>query len=70
MFSSMVGRLKQIIDYCVAADKIVFLSGRSMVNNIEVAKELGYIKAPKGYIRKINSDIDSLPDDKVVVLTT
>ncbi len=69
-FSSLVGRIKQIIDYAVKYNKVVFLSGRSMINNVEVAKELGYIKVPAGTIRQLNSDVEAMPDDRVVILTT
>ena len=69
-FSSLIWRLKQIIDYCVKYNKIVFLSGRSMVNNIEVAKNLGYINVPNWMIRNLTADVESMPDNRVVILTT
>jgi len=69
-FSSLIWRIKQIIDYAVKYNKVVFLSGRSMINNVEVAKELGYIKVPPGTIRQLNSDAEAMPDDRVVILTT
>ncbi len=69
-FSSLIWRIAQIIDFAVKYNKIVFLSGRSMVNNIEIARQLGYVNAPQWIIRKVNSDIDALPDDRVIILTT
>ncbi|MEF2175762.1 MAG: ribonuclease J [Candidatus Absconditabacteria bacterium] len=69
-YSSLIGRLSQIVDYAVKFNKIVFLSGRSLINNMEIAKELGYIKAPQGIVRKISDDVDVLPDDRVIILTT
>lgn len=69
-FSSLIWRIAQIIDYAVKYNKIVFLSGRSMINNVEIARQLGYINAPQWVVRKLNTDIDSLPDDKVIILTT
>lgn len=69
-FSSLIWRISQIINSCVKYNKIVFLSWRSMVNNVEIAKQLWYINAPNWLIRKLNTDIDSLPDERVVILTT
>lgn len=69
-FSSLIWRISQIIQYAVKYNKIVFLSWRSMVNNVEIAKQLWYIDVPNWIIRKLNSDIDSLPDNRVIILTT
>lgn len=69
-FSSLIWRISQIIEYAAKYNKIVFLSGRSMINNVEIAKQLGYVNVPQWIIRKLNSDIESLPDDRVIILTT
>ncbi len=69
-FSSLIWRIAQIIEYAVKYNKIVFLSWRSMVNNVEIAKQLWYINAPNWVIRKLNSDIDSIPDNRVIIITT
>lgn len=69
-FASNVGRIIQIINSAVKYDKVVFLSGRSMVNNVEICQKLGYINTPKGYVRKLSSEIDSIDDKRVIVLST
>lgn len=69
-YSSLIWRLSQIVDYAVKFNKIVFLSWRSLINNMEIAKELWYIKAPQWIVRKISDDVDVLPDDRVIILTT
>lgn len=69
-FASNVGRIIQIINSAVKYDKVVFLSGRSMVNNVEICQKLGYINTPKGYVRKLSSEIDSFDDNRVIVLST
>jgi ribonuclease J len=46
-FASNVGRIIQIINSAIKYNKVVFLSGRSMINNIEICQELGYINVPK-----------------------
>lgn len=70
-FASNVGRVIQIIESAAKYGKVVFLSGRSMIWYTEVAAELGYIRVPEGTIRKIDSgEIDTMPDEKIVVLST
>ncbi len=69
-FASNIGRVIQIIESAAKYNKIVFVSGRSMVNNIEIVKQLGYINVPHGFVRKVSEEINTLPDDRVVVLCT
>lgn len=69
-FASNVGRIIQIINSAIKYDKIIFLSGRSMVNNVEICQELGYINVPKGRIRKLSAEVDTLADERVLILTT
>jgi ribonuclease J len=51
-------------------DKVVYLSGRSMVNNVEICQNLEYIPNLKGRIRKLDRDVENMPDHRVVVLAT
>ena len=51
-FASNVYRIQQIIDLAVAAGRKVAVSGRSMVNNTQMALELGYLHAPDVYKRQ------------------
>lgn len=69
-FASNVGRLIQIVQSAVKYNKVVFLSKRSMLNNTEICRELGYINVPKEYLRKVDSSIDDLPDNRIVMLST
>jgi len=69
-FASNIGRLIQIIDSAVKYNKVVFLAGRSMINNIQLCQELWYITVPKQMIRPIGPDIENMPDERVVVLCT
>src|SRR3989338_9654841 len=57
-FSSLLNRLQQIIDIAKDSNRKVYLAGRSMEANIEIAQNLGYIKAPRGLIRKAGPGID------------
>lgn len=69
-FASNVGRIIQLINSAIKHDRVIFLSGRSMVNNVEICQELGYIKVPKGYIRKLDEDVNNMPDERVLILST
>jgi len=69
-FASNVWRIIQIVNSAIKANKTIFLSGRSMVNNIEICQQLGYIKVPKWYIRKLSEEVDTFPDDQVLILST
>ncbi|MBU2542289.1 ribonuclease J [Patescibacteria group bacterium] len=68
-FSSQVERIKWVIDAAQQLGKKVALDGYSMKMNIEMAKELGYIKIKKGILVDIKK-ISNLPDKQVVVICT
>ena len=68
-FSSQVERIKWIIDIAGKYDKKVALDGYSMKMNIELAKELGYIKIKKGVLIDVRK-IDKYPDNKVILIGT
>ncbi len=68
-FASNISRVQQIIDCANKFDRKVAFSGRSMVNYMKVAEELGYLKVPQNII----IDIDALKDypmEKIVLVTT
>ena len=69
-FSSLLNRIEQIIEHAHAFNRKVYISGRSMETNVEIAQNLGYIKAPRGLIRKVNPGMDKLPDSEVLIITT
>lgn len=68
-FASNISRVQQIINCAKKFDRKVAFSGRSMVNYMNVAKELGYLDVPENII----IDIDALkeyPMEKIVLVTT
>ena len=69
-FATNIGRVIQIINSAIKYNKVVFLSGRSMINNIDICQELGYITVPKGMIRKLDDDVNTMPDERVLILCT
>ena len=69
-FASNIGRIIQIIQNAVKYDKVVFLNGRSMINNVEICQQLWYLDVPRWCVRKLSSDVDNMPADRVVILST
>lgn len=68
-FSSHVHRVQQVIDAAVSNNRHVVLMGRSMVRNMGIAAELGYLDVPEGVIIDAKKAAD-LPDDRLVYMST
>ncbi|KSZ59909.1 ribonuclease J [Rhodococcus pyridinivorans KG-16] len=68
-FASHVHRIQQIVDVAERYNRRVAFVGRSMVRNMQIAQDLGYLNVPDG----LEVDIDtaaSLPDGRVVLVST
>ncbi len=68
-FSSNVHRVQQIIDYSVAYGRKVALTGRSMLNIVTAASELGYMNIPDGTLIDL-ADMKRYRPDQVTIITT
>jgi len=68
-FSSHVHRVQQVLDAAEKAGRKVAMVGRSMVRNMGIAAELGYLRVPDGILVDIKK-IDSLRDDELVLICT
>ncbi|MFW6237936.1 MAG: ribonuclease J [Halanaerobiales bacterium] len=68
-FASNIHRIQQVVDSAFKYNRKVAITGRSMLNNVEIARKLGYLTIPEDMIIDIR-DCGSLPDNKVVLLTT
>ncbi|MCQ2548138.1 MAG: ribonuclease J [Clostridia bacterium] len=68
-FSSNVHRIQKIIDNAVKCGRQVAISGRSMEKVVELASQLGYLKAPQGTLMDI-SKVKNIADNKIVIITT
>ncbi len=68
-FSSHVHRVQQVLDAAIANKRKVVLMGRSMVRNMGIAAELGYLKVPEGVLIDAKKAVD-LPDNQVVYMST
>lgn len=68
-FASNIHRVQQIINAAVKNGRKVAVSGRSMVNVLNAAIELGYMKIPKNTLIELD-EIGRYPKDKLVIVTT
>lgn len=68
-FSSQIRRIGHLIEFSEKIGKKVALDGYSMKMNVEIAKELGYIKAHKETLIPI-SEVHKYPDNKIIIICT
>ncbi|GED98184.1 ribonuclease J [Gordonia crocea] len=68
-FASHVHRIQQIVDVAHAHNRRVAFVGRSMVRNMQIAQDLGYLSVPDGVVVDLDTAA-SLPDDRLVLIST
>ncbi len=68
-FASHVHRIQQVVDSAYANGRKIAFVGRSMVRNMQIAQELGYLTVPDGLVRSMDKILD-LPPEKVVLIST
>jgi len=68
-FSSHIHRLQQVIDLSEATDRRVVVVGRSLVNSLRIATDLGYLRASPAIFADV-SELASLPPFRVTLLTS
>lgn len=68
-FASNVHRIQQVVDTALKYDRKVCVIGRSMVNNVAIAKELGYMHIPDDTLIEMEK-INSYPPEKIAIVTT
>ncbi len=68
-FSSNIHRIQQIIDEAARCKRKVAVSGRSMLNVVNVAAELGYLKLPSGILVEIETIKNYSPHELVIITT-
>ena len=66
-FASHIHRVQQVIDAAAKHDRKVAYVGRSMVRNMQIARELGYLHVPDGVVV---DKIDAAPPHKMVLMST
>ncbi len=68
-FGSLISRVQQVIDAAAMHGRVVMPAGRSMVDNIDMALELGYLRDPAGVLRNLNERA-TIPAARTVIVAT
>jgi ribonuclease J len=68
-FASHIHRVQQVVEAATAHGRLVGVTGRSMIRNVQIARDLGYLDLPPQMLVD-QRDINRIPDGDIVVLTT
>jgi ribonuclease J len=68
-FASHVHRVQQVLDAAVVHGRKVAYVGRSMIRNMNIARELGYLNVPEGTLVD-SRDIGEIPPERTVLIST
>ncbi|MHC1696561.1 MAG: ribonuclease J [Geobacteraceae bacterium] len=68
-FSSNIHRVQQVVDAADRSGRKVLLNGRSMLTNVQIARELGYLRIPDNLLVELK-DLPKLPKDQICMITT
>ena len=68
-FASLLSRVQQVIDTASRYERVVALVGRSMVNNVQMAIDIGYLNIPQAMLIRAE-DINKFPPERVVIICT
>jgi ribonuclease J len=69
VFASHIPRLQQIVELSAKFGRKILFNGKSMVVNVPIARELGYLQSPPNHEITV-ADLKKLPDDQIVIVTT
>ena len=67
-FASLISRVQYAIDAAHKYDRIVTVTGRSMVDNVAMALNMGYLKDPNNVVRKLH-EVKNLPPEKIILIS-
>jgi len=68
-FASLIARVQQVFDAAEACGRRVFITGRTMIDNTNMAIERGYLRAPEGMLVSVR-ELPNVPHEKLVIVTT
>ena len=68
-FASHIHRVQQVLDAAVESGRHAALVGRSMVRNMQIARELGLLRVPDGALVELK-EAESMPSDRVMLICT
>jgi ribonuclease J len=68
-FASLIARVQQVFDAAERTGRRVFITGRSMIDNVHMALERGYLRAPEGMLVSVR-ELPNVPHEKLAIITT
>ena len=68
-FASLIARVQQVVDAAVFTGRKVFVTGRSMIDNVAMARQLDYLRAPEGVFVGVE-EMRRLPPSALAIVTT
>ena len=68
-FASLISRVQQVVNAAAKHERKVVIVGRSMVDNVKMATQMGYMEIPEGVQISVR-EMDQLPPHKLVIVTT
>ncbi|HEY8173079.1 MAG TPA: ribonuclease J [Dehalococcoidia bacterium] len=68
-FASLIARVQQVFDAAERTGRRVFITGRSMIDNVNMAIERGYLRAPEGMLVSVR-ELPNVPHEKLAIITT
>ena len=68
-FASLISRIQQVVNAAAKHNRHVFVIGRSMIDTVRIASELGYLNSPPDVLRRFE-EIHRFPHNKIILLTT
>ncbi len=68
-FASHIHRIQQVVEAAKRHDRLVGVTGRSMIRNVQIARDLGYLDLPEAMLVD-QGEINRVPDGDIAVLTT
>ncbi|CAA9458636.1 MAG: Ribonuclease J (endonuclease and 5' exonuclease) [uncultured Rubrobacteraceae bacterium] len=69
-FASHIHRVSQVVEAAKKHNRLVGVAGRSMVRNVQIARELGYLDLPDEMFVEQQRDFGRIPDSDIVVMMT
>jgi ribonuclease J len=68
-FSSLISRVQQVVNVAQRHNRKIAIAGRSMIENTEMARDLGYLSIPSGMLVSLD-EIGKLPPQRIVIMAT
>ena len=68
-FASHINRITQIVNLSEKYNRKIFIAGKSMKDNVEIARNLKYLKTKKGTVQKLEA-IPNYPDERITLICT